>query len=234
LPTSFSEGVDDILIFASVGPIDGPKNILAFAGPCGIRGASGTTNRQTFVGVMKFDSDDVDSLIVQGNLTDVIQHEMLHVVGIGTLWSTYGLLAGAGTSSPQFTGTLGIGACIQIGAASVCPGGVPVENSGGAGTRDSHWRESVFASELMTGFVTKPIPGFTGVLNPFSLVSIQSLADLGYQVNASAADSYSVPGTSALRSIFSSSETQAPEWERAVTPAFATDRQGRLILLKKQ
>jgi hypothetical protein len=29
---------------------------------------------------------------------------------------------------------------------------VPVESSGGSGTRDAHWRESVFTNELMTGY----------------------------------------------------------------------------------
>ena len=30
--------------------------------------------------------------------------------------------------------------------------GVPVENTGGAGTRGGHWRESIFQTELMTGW----------------------------------------------------------------------------------
>jgi hypothetical protein len=29
---------------------------------------------------------------------------------------------------------------------------VPVENSGGSGTRDAHWRESEFGNEVMTGY----------------------------------------------------------------------------------
>jgi hypothetical protein len=36
---------------------------------------------------------------------------------------------------------------------SAAPVPVPVENSGGAGTRDSHWRDSIFVAEMMTGFV---------------------------------------------------------------------------------
>jgi hypothetical protein len=66
-------------------------------------------------------------------------------------------------------------------------GNVPVESLGGPGTRDSHWRETTFGSELLTGFVN---PGF----NPVSRMTIASLADLGYQVTLDTADSYSLPG----------------------------------------
>ena len=63
---------------------------------------------------------------------------------------------------------------------------VPVENrEGGAGTRYSHWRESVFGIENMTGFINASA-------NPLSIVSVESLGDIGYLVNASAADSYSL------------------------------------------
>src|SRR4051794_6205534 len=52
------------------------------------------------------------------------------------------------------------------------PTPVPVENTGGPGTRDSHWREAVFGNELMTGFV-----GPAG--NPLSRTTVGSLQDLG-------------------------------------------------------
>ena len=72
---------------------------------------------------------------------------------------------------------------------------MPVENSqGGAGTRDSHWRESVFDNELMTGFIDD--------VNSLSAVTVESFRDLGYIVNTTLADLYSLPGTAtaALRS----------------------------------
>jgi hypothetical protein len=59
-----------------------------------------------------------------------------------------------------------------------------VENGGGPGTRDAHWRESVFFDELMTGYVG---PGRD---LPLSRVTIASLADLGYQINMAAADPF--------------------------------------------
>ncbi|HEX6574315.1 MAG TPA: hypothetical protein VF042_05030, partial [Gemmatimonadaceae bacterium] len=107
LPTAFSGTIDDVIIYASVGPIDGSGssggNILAFSFPCFIRGP--LPARQTAIGVMKFDEADLSAMIAQGNLTDVIQHEMLHVVGLGTLWNELSLIQGAGTPQSRYSGT---------------------------------------------------------------------------------------------------------------------------------
>jgi hypothetical protein len=69
---------------------------------------------------------------------------------------------------------------------------VPVENTGGSGTVDAHWRESVFGSELMTGFVDAGV-------NPLSRVTVASMGDLGYAVNLADADPYTLaPGLRAF------------------------------------
>lgn len=60
-----------------------------------------------------------------------------------------------------------------------------VETTGGAGTARGHWLEGRYAHELMTGFIT-------GSSQPLSLLTLRSLMDIGYQVNLSVADSYSV------------------------------------------
>jgi hypothetical protein len=238
LPVAFTDAIDDLIIYASVGPIDGVNNVLAFSFPCLIRGPRGGPNQQTAIGIMKFDADDLDNMLANGNLTDVIQHEMLHIVGIGTLWSTYGVIAGAGTTQTRFTGALGIGGCVAIGGALVCQTSVPVENTGGAGTADAHWRESTFDEELMTGFVERPIIGSYPrpgeVLNPFSVMSIQSLGDIGYVVNAKAADAYSVPGTSAFRSSGSVSLESGTPWEHVMAPKLQISPNGKISLVPKQ
>ena len=70
---------------------------------------------------------------------------------------------------------------------------VPVENTQGAqGTRDAHWRESTFANELMTGFVSL-------ASNPLSTVTIASLQDLGYAVDLTQAEPYTITNPNALR-----------------------------------
>ena len=183
LPT-LNETIDDLVIYASVQPIDGAGKILAEAGPCTYRPAA--EGGLTAIGVMLFDSADVANMQSQGVLQDVITHEMLHVVGIGTLWSTMHLLSGAGTSSVAYLGAQGLTGCLTDGGASTCPQSVPVENNGVPGTTDSHWREVTFGSELMTGYVN-----FGGM--PLSAITVGSLGDMGYVVNPLAADPYRVP-----------------------------------------
>jgi len=185
---ALNETVDDVVIFASIDSIDGPGNILGSAGPCLVR--SGT--HLPIVGSMQFDSADVATLISAGSFGLVIQHEMGHVLGFGTIWKSDGLLAnpsasGSGcdsTKDPHYIGAQGLAAFDQIGGASyVASAKVPVENRGGSGTCDGHWRESVFKNELMTGFLNIGS-------NPLSLETVASLGDLGYLVTYSAADPY--------------------------------------------
>jgi len=156
LPSVMVDGevIDDILITAQGQAIDGPGKILGQAGPSRLRPASaGAAAFLPAKGKMAFDKADLKKMEQDGTLNDVITHEMGHVLGIGTIWDLKGLLTGAGTSNPTFTGA---GAKIEFGklkgtAATV----VPVENTGGPGTADGHWRETVFRNELMTGFVGK-------------------------------------------------------------------------------
>lgn len=238
LPTTFNEPLDDVIIYASVGPIDGANQVLGFAFPCFVRGSSGSTGRQTAIGIMKFDSDDIENMIARGNLQDVIEHEMLHIVGIGTLWNVYGLLAGAGTSSTRYTGVMGVNGCITLGGSPVCPNIVPVEANGGAGTADSHWRESTFFNELMTGFINTRTSVPSGPLNPLSLLSVQSLIDLGYSVNSKAADDYVIPGQSASRTLGQWNVDQASAsgsaWENVMPPRYFISPTGRLSLVPKR
>ena len=63
---------------------------------------------------------------------------------------------------------------------------MPVENTGGPGTRDGHWRESVFRNELMSGFIAAPD-------NPLSRLTVASLQDLGYKVDLTKAEAYTLP-----------------------------------------
>lgn len=174
--------IDDLIIYATVKPIDGVGRVLASAGPCYIRNGPGLP----VLGVMQFDDADVTSLQNRGTLRDVILHEMLHVlgVGIGLYWDPF--LTGDGTSNPLYSGAAGLQGCRDSGGTTACTAAVPVENIGGIGTADSHWRESVFDSELMTGFAE------AGAM-PLSRITIGSLQDIGYTVNFLATDDYTVP-----------------------------------------
>ena len=205
-PSSFcfpaiNETVDGLLIFANLIPIDNAGSILGRAFPCIVRDDDGF---QPAVGLMEFDIADLPGLEASGRLNDVILHEMGHVLGFGTMWdfdpSEFGppiipigpdnppntLLTGRGTGDPFFNGPSARSAFLS----AVQPGStftgtpVPVENSGGPGTRDSHWREGIVLNELMTGFLNAGA-------NPLSAFTASSFRDLGYVVNDAVSDPFS-------------------------------------------
>ena len=140
---------------------------------------------------MSFDTADLADMAAAGTLDDVITHEMGHVLGIGTLWNEKGLLDGAGGSNPTFAGRRAMDEYRALRDGTGRRRGVPVENTGGPGTADGHWRETVFRNELMSGFIDEPG-------NPLSRVTAASLGDLGYQVDIDAAEPYTLPDLMAL------------------------------------
>ncbi len=178
------EVVDDLLLFAAVVDIDGVGGVLGSAGPCSAERLSGLPA----AGAMRFDGVDIRNLELAGRLDEVIFHEMGHVLGFGTIWFDRNLLTGQRGGDPFFTGVTAIAEFLALGGVAANP--VPVANTGGGGTRDSHWRESVFDNEIMTGFIN-PGP------NPISRVTIGSMQDLGYVVNLDAAEPYSLPSPAA-------------------------------------
>ncbi|NLA35270.1 MAG: hypothetical protein GX868_06235, partial [Actinobacteria bacterium] len=169
--------IDDLEIAINIMPIDGAGGTLGMAGPCYLVGGT----RPVF-GMMQLDIADIAGLRSSGRLVDTLTHEMGHILGIGTMWGGAGLLAG-GDADPVFTGTHAVASWNELGGT----GPVPVEDTGGSGTRLAHWRESVFDQELMTGWLEY------GRANPISAVTIASLKDLGYSVDASKKDPYSLP-----------------------------------------
>jgi hypothetical protein len=187
---------DDLTIFVTIEPIDGPSGILGQAGPCFIRDPGDLT----VIGRMMFDSDDMDALESEGLLQAVILHEMGHVLGFGTLWDNpFGLLQDPSVPDPQppladthFTGAQAIAAFDAAGGSSYVGAKVPVMNFGGAGTVNSHWRDEVFNPELMTGFLEQGVSVF-----PLSAISVRSLQDMGYTVSVADADPFTL--TPAIR-----------------------------------
>jgi hypothetical protein len=181
------EVIDDVLILAEGADIDGPGKILGQAGPTHLRPAS--AGAAAFIpakGMMTFDSADLAQMEQQGTLNDVITHEMGHVLGIGTIWPNKGLLNGANTDNPTFRGQKSMAEYGQLRGDGGGSTPVPVENMGGPGTRNSHWRETIFRTELMSGFIAAPG-------NPLSRVTVGSLQDLGYVVDLNAAEPFELP-----------------------------------------
>jgi hypothetical protein len=213
LPSVLVDGevIDDVVIRAQGVAIDGPGRILGQAGPTHLRpGTAGAAAFLTAKGIMSFDTADLAKMQSDGTLNDVITHEMGHVLGIGTLWQRKGLLRRPGTSNPTFTGD-GAKDEYRVLRGDGRRRRVPVENTGGPGTADGHWRESVFRNELMSGFIAQPG-------NPLSRMTAASLGDLGYQVDLAAGEPYVLPNLVALAESGALVEHTAPIDNGTVLP----------------
>lgn len=183
-----------LTINASAATIDGVGGVLGSAGPTHGKWVLGGQFLYASIGVMSFDTADISSLESNGSLQYVILHEMAHVIGIGSLWSSSAVgiagfqelyVAGSG----QYTGAAALAAWKsefnQPGATFV-----PVELGGGAGTANAHWNEvnggssntgivsnitgKDFKYELMTGWLNSP--AF------ISTVTLGAFEDLGYNL----------------------------------------------------
>ncbi len=206
---ALNEVTDDILIFIEFVNIDGAGKTLGEAGPCYVR----ADNRLPIVGHLRLDVADLQQMEANGALDDVVLHEIGHVLGIGTLWPDKNLIVGSGGADPGFTGASALSVYRALGGPAPS---VPVENTGAVGTRDGHWRESVFGNELMTGWIGR-------APNPLSELTIASLQDLGYGANPGAASAYALSGVSQLSGV--RLDLQGREHIRR--PKWKIDRRGR-------
>ena len=182
-----NEQVGSLVIYASVGSIDGAGGIVASSGPCYVRQA----NNLAVVGTMLFDAADLPTIFGNGQLDDVVFHELQHVLGFGTLWTTVTppLILNAGTSQTAFSGSAGIRGCRQAGGIPAdCLPAIPLESNLVPSTADGHLLWSILVDVLMTSVL--PTPG-TGKL--LSAMTVGSISDLGYLTNPNVADAYAIP-----------------------------------------
>ena len=166
--------IDDIEIDASLTAIDGAGGVLGSAGPTALRTDSGLTATAQ----MQFDTADAQDYLDAGLWEDIVLHEMLHAMGVGSLWAYAGLTQGSvETDDLIFTGANAL-AVYQTEFADLAAtdptatNGVPIETHGGDGTAGGHWDEALFGNELMTGFIDAG--------NYLSDMTFASLEDLGY------------------------------------------------------
>lgn len=222
---AINEAITNVRIYINFDSIDGPGAVLGRAGPCYIRTASGLP----VVGFVELDTADLAALDRNGTLDDVMTHEFGHVLGLQSFnWARRGLLVNQGGLDPHFQGAVGRAGFAAIGGGSYTGIPVPVENTGGQGTRDSHWRLNVLRRELMVGFAQQ------GGM-PLSQLSVGALADLGYQVRLQNAETFTMPpfGTAAFGALMMPGAGTVvaygdDHWPSAVWEVDATGRQ-RLV-----
>ena len=188
---------DAIVIYAGAKFMDGINGALGFAKPCKNRSA---TDSRTAIGLIVLDMADIN--LTPGDMRTVALHEMVHVLGFG-YWEERHLLTGFNTATVAYIGSGGVAGCRAVGGVKTCASAVPVQNTGGPGEANSHWRDFVFGDELMTAsFKTKPL---------LSVMTIRSLEDLGYVVNPLAADPYTIPSDNG--SSVRLNAARSAEWE---------------------
>ena len=214
--------IDDLMILVEFRDIDGPGRTLAQAGMCRMREGS----MLPLVGVAFFDTADFDDLIESGDATELAVHEIAHALGFGLLWRPLDLLRdpafGVGAIDAHFVGPLATAAFDAAGGTDYTGGEkVPVENLGGAGTANLHWRASVLAGELM-----RP-QNRIGAPETFSAITIQSMADLGYTVSDSLAEPYTLPGAAAADEDIGRAVDLGDDVLRG--PILVVDSRGRIV-----
>lgn len=166
-----------IVIDASGAPIDGAGGILGSAGPSSVTQLSDSTYVYANKGRMRFDTADLNNMENNGTLFDVIVHEMAHVIGFGTLWTTDFFITGSQSNYVNGTGRYTGEYALEIYRREFVEDAtfIPVELGGGDGTANSHWDEPWpgGASDLMTGYLG-PYP------ITLSDTTVASFADIGY------------------------------------------------------
>ena len=131
--------VDDITISAELGQIDGLYGILGQAGPTSLR----TGSYLPATAQMQFDIVDVAAMGASV-FAQVVLHEMSHSLGFGSIWDRKALV-----TNGEYTGANAVAQFHALGGS----GNIAVEQDGGSGTAGSHWDETTFGNELMTGYI---------------------------------------------------------------------------------
>ena len=179
-----------------IGPIDGAGNAVAMSGICDRRdGANGWLGMPE-VGAIVLDEADIGTLESDGVLEAVVTREMARAMGFDRgLWNEHGFLQDPSLpESPDadthMNAPLVVAAFNAAGGAGYAGAKAPLESGAMEGVSDQYWRAIVFGDEVMTPFVT-------GDSQPLSRITLEALYEVGYELDVTMADAFTLPGSGA-------------------------------------
>ncbi len=91
-------------------------------------------------------------------------------------------MSDCGNSPVHYVGPLANAVFHNMGGS----GQIPMEDGGNSGTACEHWDSDTFAGEIMTGYTSSEPKAL-------SAITVAAIEELGYGVDASAAEQYELP-----------------------------------------
>ncbi|ANE43132.1 excalibur calcium-binding domain-containing protein [Deinococcus puniceus] len=204
------ERVQQFFVFVRV--LDLGEDKYAEAAPCELQDGS----YLPIYGVIDLNSTVLPDL-PKIDLLDTMIHEMLHALGVGTLWEADYRVSLSGDSDDKnlitkvngkyyYTGAKGLAAYRNLGGK--VGAGIPLDADAG------HWAGGAVCSEILSG----DAGDYTGRVNPVSPLTLGALEDLGYRVNRAAGNRYTLPLNGCPAG--SDEEEEAAEAEAAANSVF--------------
>ena len=201
MPELSSQAIDDMSIYVMIGPLDGAGNAVAMSGTCPGAYRGNTTLRwfgMPALGAIVLDEDDVAQLESDGVLEAVVTREMARALGFNPhMWIVHGFLQNPSLpeepdADTHMNAPLVVAAFNAAGGEGYAGARVPLENGAMEGISDQFWRASVFGDEVMTPYVT-------GDSQPLSRVTLEALYEVGYELDVTMADAFTLAGARSWR-----------------------------------
>ncbi|MDE2805713.1 MAG: Ig-like domain-containing protein [Gemmatimonadota bacterium] len=164
-------------------------------------------------------------------------HLIGHLLGFGWGWGDRRRNAvrdeGLGADT-HFPDPATVAAFDAAGGAAWTGSKVPVQNHGPRWLVDTHWRESVMSTEIMSPDFTEDLR-----LKPFrelslSAITVQAMAAIGYEVDVNEADAYTLP-TAGVAAEPAASRPRSRQWgdiEQRTVAIF--DASGRVVSVTRR
>jgi hypothetical protein len=157
-----------------------PPRIAGQGGPCVIRATGLPLLGTVSLNILSYGT------LSDRKLDDLLQHEVGHVLGLGTIWGrgAFAPLIDGDSAAPDpiFVGPNALAAFSRLGQSSrFTRRTVPIQPN-----VRGHWRADAFLGELMA-------PTLINAAQPTSAVTVAALRDLGWNVEPEAYDDFTLP-----------------------------------------